>query len=84
MRCNFHSLVDANVHSESDKHEVDESCKGEENLVELDPYSLEKFVAENDIVFVNFCVDNSGKCRLLSSEFAKAAASSRSGAWTAI
>ena len=41
VRCNFHTLVDANVHSESDTNEVDESCKGEENLVELDPYSLE-------------------------------------------
>lgn len=49
------------------------SCKSDELVVELDPYGLEDFVAKNEVVLVSFC-DGSGKCRLLSSEFAKAAA----------
>jgi hypothetical protein len=60
--------------SDNNKHKAKfESQEGaEDTVLFLSPESLEEFSAHHDVVVVNFCDQNSGKCRLLDAEMRKA------------
>jgi hypothetical protein len=77
--CRCAEQTDAQVCNEGD---AGPHCRGKPEageVLELDPYGLEDFVAKHPAVVAAFCAASAGKCKLLAPELAAAAKATQEG-----